>query len=877
MPRIHPISRLLKDMVAAARQLHIDLVNRRRDPAISAARESLSADLGRDVPVEEAADVLAQAVVCALPILAVCETQIPLDWLNGSLSGWEQWVLKNGAHSSVCTHFSVLRTQYSEQIAGNGNDSPHLYEQFLHRYAPKTRRHHGVFFTPQPLADFIVRRIDAMLRDDFALPAGLASHSALRNPHSALRFLDPACGTGVFLLAVIDVLHARLRDDWPCFVPHLLPRLTGIELLPVPAFLAKLNIALKLAETGYAFKQPGQIDIRLGDALSPDSQFAICNSQFAIPVILGNPPFSSLTTNTNPWIASLVRGGGEIRGYVQAGDERLRERKTWLHDDYVKFIRLAQWIVEEADAGLVGFVTNHGYLDNATFRLMRRELLRVFPHIEIVDLHGNRKKGETAPRGGNDENIFGLDQGIAIGLFAKPTRRASEGKLTRSVSEEKLTRSASEGEERSDGASRVEYADLWGTRAHKLASLDAAPSLARRVGLPSLARPVRVTAPSWRFIPATSHVHPEYAAGWLLTEVMPVNTTAPVTARDDFVVAFTREELEQRIAEFRDLSIPDEVIRAKYFSRTRSRRYERGDTRSWKLGQARRCVAADSDWPDKIIRCLYRPLDWRYIFWHAAMIDWPRNEVTRHLIALRNPQSAFRNLCLIARRQQLPTQPCTYFWVSDCVALDGVIRSDNRGSESLFPLYLAADDGRANFDPVFLAEVAKRMGGSIQPAHLFAYIYALFHSPTYRERYAADLRADFPRVQLPASGELLLELAALGHRLIEAHLLRDAEGVGSLWPKKSVHHGKPLPAKDSRPPCGSVASDFRVGGYPVLKKWLQPKHRRADDPKFACIAESIEQTIQLMAEIDALIEQHGGFPTAFAQRGRESLAEKVRP
>ena len=255
---------------------------------------------------------------------------------------------------------------------------------------------------------------------------------------------------------MIDCLHSRKGDRWNEFIPDLLPRLTGIELLPAAAFLAKLNIAFKLAETGYDFHQPGSISIYIGDALDLAVQSAIRNPQSAIPVLLGNPPFSSLTTNTNPWIARLVRGDDEVRGYVQAGEQRLGERKTWLHDDYVKFIRLAQWHVEQAGRGIVGFVTNHGYLDNATFRLLRQELLRVFPYIQIVDLHGNRKNGEVPPDGSRDENVFGLDQGVAIGIFSR-----SGG----------------------DGAPRVEYAELWGTREEKLASLGTPPSLARRVSL----------------------------------------------------------------------------------------------------------------------------------------------------------------------------------------------------------------------------------------------------------------------------------------------------------------------------------------------------------------------------------------------------------
>jgi predicted helicase len=367
---------------------------------------------------------------------------------------------------------------------------------------------------------------------------------------------------------------------------------------------------------------------------------------------------------------------------------------------------------------------------------------------------------------------------------------------------------------------------------------------------------------------------------------MPVNTTAPVTARDHFVVAFTREELEHRIAEFRDLSIPDDVIRERYFTRTRSRRYQRGDTRSWKLAAARQAVAADEDWQAKIVRCLYRPFDWRFVFWHPAMIDWPRSEVTRLLMEGQgvrsqesgvnidaplapSPQPLFP-LCLLARRQQLSSQPCTYFWISDGLALDGVIRSDNRGSESLFPMWSdrpdrtgIADDGELrmtpNFNTNFLAELAALIGISPQPLDLLAYIYALFHSSTYRERYAAELRTDFPRILLPGNGELFSMLVGLGRLLIDRHLLR--AGGWNLSPNGSIQNDKLPPPKDFRP------KNFRVGGYEVLRKWLQPKHRSSDDPEFQRIVAAIDETIELMRAIDAAITQHGGFPVAFERAG----------
>ncbi len=846
--------RLLSEMVAVARRLTGELAGQ---------------DFEGATP-----DTVAQAVACAAPILAAA--RIPLarvsSWLCEQLAPWERWALQQG--TLVSTQYSGPSAQYEGPKGLSVSPSPaHLYDSFLRRFAPDRRKRGGVFFTPQPIADYIVRRIDAVLTEDFGQADGLADHFTF--------LLDPACGTGVFLLAVIGHLQRQLGENWSDVVPELLPRLIGIEILPAAAFLAKLNIALALAETGYDFRRPGRIEIHCGDALDPNLQLAICNSQFAIPVILGNPPYCCLSTNTNPWIARLVRGGDEVRGYVQANGQRLNERKTWLHDDYVKFLRLGQWHVEQAGYGIVGFVTNHSFLDNATFRLMRQELLRVFPRIEILDLHGSRKAHEVAPDGSRDENVFGLDQGLAIGLFSRPTP----------------TQSASEGLSRS----RVTYCELWGTRASKLDSLRDSPG-ASRAGVdsrvsPSLALRASVASPvppDYCFTPAAQRsTCAQYAAAWSLADAMPVHATAPVTARDRFVVAFTAGELRRRIEEFCDLSIPDGEIRRRYFQRTRSARYETGDTRSWKLAAARRLVAADADWPGKIVPCLYRPFDWRYVFWHPAMIDWPRTEVTQHLLngrtgteagqrdgetegrsdsALRRSFTPSLRLALIARRQQLPSQPCTFFWIADGLALDGVIRSDNRGSESLFPLYLREERGwRANFAPSFVDEAQQsteltwlplgrgNLTQTFGPEDLLGYIYALFHAPGYRQSYAAELRRGFPRVLLPPGAEPFAAISRWGRELVDLHLLRGPEEChGRHFLNAAECHGGHSLQNAAQGGITSIPDEvasFRAGGYVALRKWLQPAQRSAADPDYSRIVAAIAGTLERMRQIDRALAQ----------------------
>jgi len=384
-------------------------------------------------------------------------------------------------------------------------------------------------------------------------------------------------------------------------------------------------------------------------------------------------------------------------------------------------------------------------------------------------------------------------------------------------------------------------------------------------GEPPEAARLNVAAPDYVFTPVLSRTAcPKFAAAWSLAEAMPVNATAPVTARDHFVVAFTAEALRERIEVFCDLSIGDDEIRRRYFQRTRSARYETGDTRGWKLAAARQVIAADENWCARIARCLYRPFDWRFVFWHPAMIDWPRTEVTRHLIRgsgfrvqgsdecgmAASPDSEPRTLipepfCLIARRQHPPGQPASYFWIADGLALDGVIRSDNRGSESLFPLYLREGAGwRANFDSRFLHDFQSRLElawlplgrgdltATFGPEDLLGYIYALFHAPSYRRDYADALRGGFPRILLPQAAQSFATLSRLGCELIDLHLLRE--------PQTTLH---------ANATAHDVAS-FRAGGYLALRKWLQPGHRSSSDLQYRQIAGAIAATLQRLPQID---------------------------
>jgi hypothetical protein len=795
------------------------------------------------------------------------------------------------------------------------------YEQFLAEFDRTRRSQAGVYYTPRSVASFLVRSVDSVLTREFGLALGLADTTAwqtldlrqavpqttTQNPvdQPFIQILDPACGTGVFLVEVIDRIHrclmkaweseglttAEAVNRWVFYVRRwLLPRLIGFELMMAPWAIAHVALAAALARTGYRLGENDQFRVYLTDTIADPAgterdlfmagsrsdvdirQFASAKIREPITVVIGNPPFSGVSANRSRWIENLLRGRGSRaargRSYYEIAGRALGERKVWLSDDYVKFFRYAQWRIDAAGCGVVGLVTNHGYLDNPTFRGMRYSLMETFSDIAVLDLHGNVKKRGRGGGATPDESVFPTEQAVAISILTRsPTGQAP---------------------------CRIRRGDLHGTRDGKCSALD--ESTAEQLVTN------RITpGPPFYFFAAHDDEHrDEYERGFRLPEVMPVNTTAPVTARDGLVVAFDDAELLERIAFLRERCVSDEEVRQRCFPKPRSHKYPAGDTRGWKLPAARHRLQTDAKWRERIAHCLYRPFDHRAIYWVDWMIDWPRTDVMRHF-------AGGSNVGLVARRQMLPDAQCNFFWVTDGITVDGVIRSDNRGSESVFPLFLCEPAGtpkcRVNFAPEFVQVVKRTLPGypalAIQdletrkgPVRWLGYLYAQFHSQTYRQRYATFLRIDFPRVFVTKDPVLWKELAHLGCQLFALHLgpvsravdlvgraspvtLREGAGLVSSgtaavapgYPKYRDH--SVWINRDQRfTNVSREVWEFCVGGHQVSRKWLRDRRGRvlskAEIGQYDYAVGAIDRTRDVMAEIDRAIESRGGWPTAFA-------------
>ncbi len=357
----------------------------------------------------------------------------------------------------------------------------HFYETFLAQYDPKLRELRGVYYTPEPVVSYIVRSVDILLREQFDCPDGLADTATVlrsfvdeggktqteRMPRVLL--LDPACGTGTFSYNIIDNIRQTFRQSnnagmWSSYVrEHLLPRLFGFELLMAPYAVAHLKLGMQLAaldlppnereDWAYDFKSDerlgiyltntleqtlgtGRAKLLLGGFISDEAnEAAKVKQDYPVMVIVGNPPYSGHSANKGKWINELLHGmddrtGKKIGNYFEVDGKPLGEHNPkYLNDDYVKFIRFSQWRIEQTGYGILAFITNHGYLDNPTFRGMRQSLMQTFDDIYVLDLHGNTKKKERSPNGSTDKNVFDIQQGVAVGIFVKKQKKPSMSKL----------------------------------------------------------------------------------------------------------------------------------------------------------------------------------------------------------------------------------------------------------------------------------------------------------------------------------------------------------------------------------------------------------------------------------------------------------------
>ena len=743
------------------------------------------------------------------------------------------WIIDDLALVFQACNVAALMEGFGK-LTGQQDPFLHFYETFLAAYNPAKRKARGVWYTPEPVVNFIVRAVDEVLQSEFGLADGLADTSKvnidwdtgqtdkkgkpviIRKDVHRVQILDPATGTGTFLAEVIKQIAPKVKNVapgmWSQYIEQdLIPRLHGFELLMASYAMCHMKLDMILTELGYKpTKEPPRLSVYLTNSLEegepvnqtlPFSQWLSREARGAntikrdmpIMCVIGNPPYLGEGGVSEGWIGNLMADYKKEPG----GKEKLKERNPkWLNDLYVKFIRLSSHLIEKNGEGVLGFITNHGYLDNPTFRGMRWHLLKTFDKIWVLDLHGNTKKKEVAPDGSPDKNVFDIQQGVAIVIGIK--KHDGEDKLA-----------------------EVMHGELWGSRYVKYNTLEGENGF----GISSLPK-IDVHAPRFFLKPWNYKVEEVWNTGFSLGTFAMLSSNGIVTGRDSALVADDQFTLRENV--MREFEVCNE----------------------------------------KLIQPIsYRLFQTSYYYNDLKLLARGRGNVMRHYGF--TPQLGM----LISK--QVRDQKFAHVFVTKHQS-EAIFLSPTTATNAMnFPLYLYPDEQdldqtrRVNFDPKLHKKLEKAATdpkhGAPDEVQIFDYIYGVLHCPAYRETYAEFLKIDFPRVPWPKTPDDFWAVSEKGTALRKLHLMEpDAIGdtpypfkgegdnvvdkpefkKGQVWINKDQYF-------DAVP---ELSWEFYIGGYQPAQKWLKDRKGRElsfDDVKhYQRIIKILSETDRIMRTIE---------------------------
>ncbi|MDD3536475.1 MAG: N-6 DNA methylase, partial [Candidatus Cloacimonetes bacterium] len=745
------------------------------------------------------------------------------------------YILHNTDIQEILQHFYSL---------GKGQDPIiHFYETFLSEYDPQLREKRGVYYTPEPVVRYIVRSIHSLLKSHFAQEEGFAS--------SEVTVLDPAAGTLTFPAEAIKLAIEEYSQQYgdgsvhKLIKEHILPHFYAIELMMAPYTVGHLKTGYLLAEHGYELSEDERFKLYLSNTLEQDlpeqmllpllhdisEECVLANEikyQEPILVIMGNPPYSGASENNNDWTEKLMKThlDGAQSYYTVDGMPLGEKNPKWLQDDYVKFLRFAQWKVHWAGKGVVGMITNHGYLDNPTFRGMRQSLMDTFDEIYILDLHGNVKKKEKSPDGGKDENVFDIQQGTAIILMVKGTE---------------------------DKEKKVYHQELYGAREAKYEWLEKKKFSTRNY------KRIKPSSPFYLFRPETKGSE-HYLKWHNLPEIFPLNSVGIVTARDGLTIKESEHELRNTIHQF--AALEPEMARIAY-------RLGK-DARDWKIEWAQRDLK-ESGLDDKnIVPILYRPFDTRYTYYTGNSSGFhcrPRKELMQHVLQ--------ENISIVAVRQVKTGSSWQHVFIANVISESCYISNSTSEISYVFPLYrypnedkedfLDADKRQYNITSKLVSDLSRKWQ-AFQPEQLFYYVYAVLHSNLYRERFAQYLRLDFPRIPITEDYKLFRKISDYGKELSEIQLLQSPrlhkpiaryQGIGSNDTIEEIKYDAKKGTVRINPDkyfegIKPELWDYQIGAYQVLHKYLKDrKGKELKDPVHYCqMVSALSLCLELQAKID---------------------------
>ncbi len=591
-----------------------------------------------------------------------------------------------------------------------------------------------------------------------------------------------------------------------------------------PYVIAHFKVSLKLVETGYTFENAPRARIYLTNALHPAQNTKQLSLDFALPalakerieadqvkrstrftVILGNPPYSGHSANKGAWIKNLLHGRtdeGKVENYFSIGGGSLNEvQKKWLYDDYVKFMRLAHWQIERTGQGIFGFITNHGYLDNPTFRGMRESLISTFSTQYLLDLHGNSKKKERSPDGSKDENVFDIQQGVGIGLFVKA----------------------------SDPPKSVHF-DLWGSR--ETSDQQGKYDCLETICVNRLTwKTITPQFPYFFFIPYPYEQKSAYELGWSLTDFFYLSSVGLLTARDKLTIQFTKHHMQNVVDHFASLEVEE----------ARSFYHLSKDSADWKVALAQKDI---KDHQGEVRPILYRPFDTRYTYYTGksrGFICRPISDIMRHTLG-------GTNVALVFSRQNIPPDPPVIsVMVADTIVDGNAIHTSN-GIANVAPLYVLPDQGslqqkEVNINPDIRAEIEAIAHhphlGIPDEYQIFDYVYGALQCPAYQEAYAAFFKEDFPRIPKPTTPEEFWNVSHKGRQLRQLHLFQTLSNLPICFIGEGNHIVDIPRYKNGRIMINKTQGfdgvpqqvwTCYVGGFQVARKWLKDRKGRKLEP-----------------------------------------------
>ena len=757
----------------------------------------------------------------------------------------------------------------------------HFYENFLAEYDPKLRKARGVWYTPGPVVNFIVRAVDDILKTEFGLSQGLADNSKTKikvntdNPDKRsatgykqkeievhkVQILDPATGTGTFLAEIVKYIYESrfkaMQGVWSSYVENdLIPRLNGFELLMASYAMAHLKLDLLLTETGFKKTKDQRFRVYLTNSLEeshPDTGtlFASWLSTEAneanyikrdtpVMCVIGNPPYAVSSSNKGKWIESL------LEDYKKGLNE---QNINSLSDDYIKFIRYGQYFINKNGEGILAYISNNSFLDGVVHRQMRNSLLSSFDKLFILDLHGSSKKNENKLY--NDQNVFDIMQGVSINIFIKKRRKTINNK------------------------GKIFHYDLFGKRLFKYNYLI-------NTKFAEVAwNQIEAAPDEFYFVPKDFSLKKEYNNSVKVSELFITRGSGIKFRKDNLLVKnhFSINDVKTMLFNMKNLE-NDKILQLYNFK----------ETKDWKLDEQKGNFDNYDD--NDIQHVTYRVFDTRYTYYPLEKIAniIPRGDSRKSLMSnFLNPNLG---ICLIRNNRDGAS---TYFIINALTSKDVLSSLD---STSVFPLYLYNNNElfsetkrKPNLNPDIVQQIADKLKltftpekendkATFAPIDILDYIYAVLHSPTYRKKYKEFLKIDFPRVPYPKKADTFWALVAMGGQLRKIHLLESPkiEQYITSYPqdgdniitrkmtKKNI--GFELTSETKK--TGKVwindeqyfdgvplsAWEFYIGGYQPAQKWLKDRKGRElsfdDILHYQKIIVALSETERLMNEVDKI-------------------------